>query len=307
MRIHGSSMIGNLISPALASIMMSSTGPWPPLFVALLLTAIPSAMIFLVPESLKHESSDDGDEPDRSTLKTFVTNGLVELKKSAKIFSSPSMIIILAIFTLQLALVLSTYQFMGQFTSKRYHIPLAETGYIQSAYGVTFISVSFFIMPFIASEVLKSRTPAFLRFDDDKKRDMFFARSAYLVSMVGTFILGLAGSIPGFVFGLVILAFGVSGEGFLRSIATLYVSAEQRSRLFTILALSAIASNLWVSPALAALFSLGMRLGGVWMGLPYFGVSSLCVVIFIMALFLKPPPPAKVDAESESEGLLNSE
>ncbi|KAI1131399.1 major facilitator superfamily domain-containing protein [Nemania abortiva] len=301
LRIHGSSMIGNLISPALASIVMSSTGPWPPLFIALVLTAVPAAMIYLVPESLKHKRSEDNSQPDGGTLKTFATKSLGELKQSAKIFSSPSMIIMLLISTLQLALILCTYQFMGQFTSKRYHIPLAETGYIQSAYGVAYVSVSFFIMPFIASELLKPRTPAFLRFDDDKQRDMFFARSASLVAMVGTFILGVSGTIPGFVFGLVVLAFGVAGEGFLRSIATLYVSAEQRSRLFTMLALAAIASNLWVSPALAALFSLGMRLGGTWIGLPYFGVSGLCVIIFVLALFLRLPPTPKVDAESDSD------
>ncbi len=170
---------------------------------------------------------------------------------------------------------------------------------IQSTYGAVFIAVSFFILPFVSSAVLKPRAPAFLRFDNDKRRDLLFARASYLASMVATFILGLSGSLPVFIFGLAILAFGVSGEGFLKSVATLYVTAKQRSRLFTILGLAAIASDLWVSPALAALFSLGMRLGGIWIGLPYFGLSGICVLMFSMALFLDLPLSPMADEESD--------
>ncbi|KAI0449403.1 major facilitator superfamily domain-containing protein [Xylaria acuta] len=301
MRIHGASMVGNLISPALASIMMASTGPWPPIFLAFLLTALPAFAIFLVPESLKQKRQYGDDESSSGAFKAHMVQSFRELKKSANVFGSPSMILILLITMLQLPLVQCTYQFLSQFASKRYNIPLADTGYIQSAYGVAFIAVSFFIMPFVSSAILKPCAPAFLRFDDDRRRDLFLARSSCVASMVGTFILGLSGSLPGFVFGLAILAFGVSGEGFLKSIAALYVTAEQRSRLFTILGLSAIASDLWVSPALAVLFSLGMRLGGILIGLPYFGVSGLCVLMFSMSLFLKLPTSSIIDEESDSD------
>ncbi|KAI0195278.1 major facilitator superfamily domain-containing protein [Xylaria flabelliformis] len=303
-RIHGASMVGNLVSPALASFMMASTGPWPPMFMAFLLTVLPAFAIFLVPESLKQKPRH---ESGSGALRAHLAQGFRELRKSANVFSSPSMILILLITMLQFSLVQCTYQFLSQFASKRFDIPLARTGYIQSAYGIAFITVSFLIMPFVSSATLKPGAPAFLRFDDDRSRDLFLARSSYIASLVGTFILGLSGSVPGFVFGLAILAFGVSSEGFLKSVATLYVTAEQRSRLFTILGLSSIASDLWVSPALAALFSLGMRLGGIWIGLPYFGVSGLCVLMFSMALFIKLPTSSIVDEESDSDERLNSE
>ncbi|KAI3325438.1 MFS general substrate transporter [Xylariaceae sp. AK1471] len=307
MRISGASMVGNLVSPALASVMMARTGPWPPLFLSFLLTAFPAFAIFLVPESLKHKPQNDSNEWDNGGFKARLTQGLGELKKSASLFSSPSLILILLITMLQLSVLMCTFQFLSQFTSKRYHIPLADTGYIQSAYGVAFITVSFFILPFVSSALLKPGAPAFLRFDDDKRRDLFFAQASTVTTMLGTFVLGLSPSLPSFIFGLMILAFGVSAEGFLKGIATLYVSPQQRSRLFTILGLSAIASDLWVSPALAALFSLGMRLGGIWMGLPYFGVSGLCVIMFVMAVFLKLPQTSRIDAESDSDERSDSE
>ncbi|KAI0906277.1 major facilitator superfamily domain-containing protein [Ustulina deusta] len=298
MQIHGSSMVGNLIAPALASTLMASTGPWPPFFISFLLTVLPALVVFLVPESLKHDPHDD-DTMGSSKFKAALAQSFGELKKSARVFASPSMIIILLITMLQLSLVLSTYQFLSQFTSKRYHIPISETGYIQSTYGIAFIAISFVIMPWVTSAIVKPGAPAFLRFDDDKRRDLFLARASYIASMTGTFVLGLSGSLSGFIFGLIILAFGVSSEGYLKRIATLYVTAEQRTRLFTILGLSAIASDLWLSPSLAALFSLGMRLGGVWIGLPYFGISGLCVLMFCASLFLKLPSYSRVDEASD--------
>ncbi|KAI0468726.1 major facilitator superfamily domain-containing protein [Xylaria cf. heliscus] len=299
MRIHGASMVGNLISPALASALMTWAGPWPPIVLAFFLLTLPALAIFFIPESLKktrHRLDS------RNTFKSQLVQSVNKLTKWANMFSSTSMIIILLITMLQLSLVMSTLQFLSQFASKRYHIPLAHTGYIQSTYGAVFIAVSFFIMPFISSAVLKPAAPSYFHFNDNKQRDLSFARLSYLVSIVGTFILGLSLSLPVFIFGLAILAFGASGESFLKSIATLYVTTKQRSRLFTILGLAMIASDVWISPALAALFSLGMRLGGVWTGLPYFGLSGVCVLMFCLALFLDlPSSPVITDEESDEE------
>ncbi|KAI0193161.1 major facilitator superfamily domain-containing protein [Astrocystis sublimbata] len=308
MRVHGASMVGNLISPALASILMASTGPWPPITLAFFLTTLPAFAIFLIPETLKlKRQSDDNGLSGGRTFKADLAETLRELKKSVTIFSSTSTIIILLITMLQLSLVQSTLQFLSQFASKRYHIPIAQTGYIQSTYGAAFIAVSFFILPFVSSAVLRPGAPAFLRIHDDKRRDLVFSRASYLVSTVAAFILGLSTSLPMFIFGLTILAFGASGEGFLKSIATLYVTTTQRTRLFTILGLAAFASDLWVSPALAALFSLGMRLGGIWIGLPYFGLSVLCVVMFSLSLFLDLPSSPMASEESDFDETLDVE
>ncbi|KAI1826665.1 major facilitator superfamily domain-containing protein [Xylaria intraflava] len=308
MRIHGASMVGNLISPALASIIMTSAGPWLPLFIAFLLTALPAPIIFFVPETLKRNHlEEDGEGSDDGMFKKRLMQSLGELGKSARVFASPSMTMILLITMMQLSLVLCTFQFLSQFASKRYNIPLAETGYIQSVYGIVFIAVSFFIMPFVSSFSLKRGLPAWLRFDDDKRRDLFFARFSFLASLLGTIIMALSPTLSGFVFGLVIIAFGVSGEGFLKNIATLYATAEQRSRLFTILGLSTIAGDLWISAALAKLFSLGMELGGTWIGLPYLGVSFICVLMFSMSLFVKIPRSYSTDRGPQSEEGLDSE
>ncbi|KAI1435827.1 major facilitator superfamily domain-containing protein [Xylaria sp. CBS 124048] len=290
MRIHGASMVGNLISPALASLMMSWTGPWLPLFVSFLLTALPAPFMFLLPETLKRTEAEESSRgPESDMVKRSLRQSLAELKKSADIFNSLSMSMILLITMMQLSLVICTFQFLSQFASKRYGIPLADTGYIQSLYGLVFIGVSFFFMPFVASVVLKPYMPACMRFRNDKRRDLFLARASYLISMLGTVVMGLSPRLEGFVCGLVLMAFGVSAEGFMKNIATLYATAEQRSRLFTILGLSAIGGDIWISTALAKLFELGMGLGGSWIGLPYLGVSVVCCLMFGMSLLVKLP------------------
>jgi alpha-tubulin suppressor-like RCC1 family protein len=81
--------------------------------------------IALIPESLGKGRHRLGS---RGTFKAQLAQSVNKLMKSANMFGSTSMIIILLITMLQLSLVMSTLQFLGQFASKRYHIPLANTG-----------------------------------------------------------------------------------------------------------------------------------------------------------------------------------
>ncbi|KAI0160195.1 major facilitator superfamily domain-containing protein [Xylariaceae sp. FL1272] len=313
MRVHASSMMGNLVSPALASIMMKSVGPWPPLFLSFWMLLITGPMIYLAPESLKHTKQVDnaGDSGD-STLKRRLIESLGELKNSATMFKSPSLVLIAILTMLHLAVVICTYQFMAQFVSKRYHIPLADTGYVQTTYGIAYVGVAFLILPFVSSAVTSPRTPARMRIADERRRDLAFIKTSIVLALFGTFLLGVSPSLESFIFGLVVLSLGGAADSYIRAVATLYIVPEQRSRLFTILGLVAIASDLWISPGLAALFSLGMRLGGVWIGLPYFGVSAICLVMLVLSMFIRLPGtthkvdnPTCEDTDGERNGLLS--
>ncbi|KAI1258694.1 major facilitator superfamily domain-containing protein [Xylariaceae sp. FL1019] len=312
MRVHASSMMGNLVSPALASIMMKSVGPWPPLFLSFWMLLITGPLIYLAPESLKHTQEDDVDDSGNSTRKGWLFESFRELKSSATIFKSTSMVLIAILTMLHLSVVICTYQFMAQFVSKRYHIPLADTGYVQTTYGIAYVGVAFLILPFVSSAVTSPRIPAVLRIGDERKRDLAFIRGSMLFGLFGTFILGVSPSLEGFMFGLIVLSLGGAADAYIRSVATLYIAPEQRSRLFTILGLVTIASDLWISPGLAALFSLGMKLGGTWIGLPYFGVSAICLVMVVLSVFIRLPgpthetnSPACDDSDCEENGLLS--
>ncbi|KAI1323370.1 MFS general substrate transporter [Xylariaceae sp. FL0255] len=302
LRISAGSMIGNLVSPALASLLMTESGPWPPMGLAFFLIMVTVPLIFIIPETSKEDTDNDSDDIASTGFKHRLAQSLRELKRSATIFRSPSMVILLLMCMLELPVILSTYMFLSQFASKRYDILLKDTGYIQTAYGIAVCIACFIVLPLLSSFVMKPEAPSFLRMSDDRRRDLIFLQWSFIAMMAGTFILGISLSLAGFIIGLMVLAFGNGASSYIKSLATLYVSSDQRSRLFTILGLAMIGSDLWASPSLAALFSLGMRLGGRWIGLPYFGLFVLCVIMLILSLLMRlPKVPGDGGNESHDE------
>ncbi|KAI1803184.1 MFS general substrate transporter [Daldinia bambusicola] len=288
MRVHVASLSGNLVSPALASAMMSLTGPWPAMWLTTILWALTAVLITILPETFHRRSPSDDTAP-MPTIKSHVTRGLAQLKDTFSIVRSISVTLVLCICLLSMPVVMCTLQFMVQYISKHYQIPLAKTGYIQSVFGIAHIVVVLLIVPGVSKLVVQPTTPKLLRVANEKDRDLILARWSYLIYAIGSFILGISPSLPVFIIGLVIMSLGSGSASFIKSIATSHTDVEHRSRLFSIMALLDIGSNVWTTPALAGLFSLGMKLGGMWIGLPYLGVSVSCIMMLILALFVRTP------------------
>ncbi|KAI0886918.1 MFS general substrate transporter [Annulohypoxylon maeteangense] len=296
MRMHITSIVGNLISPALASAMMSSTGPWPLMLLAFILWIISLALVTLIPETLHPELSDDVDSRSVS-FRARAVQGLLQLKDSLSIIRIRSVFLLLCIFSLSYPAIMCTLQFMVQFLSKRYHMRLAETGYVQSIYGIAHVAVVLILIPSITNIITKPSTPRWIRINEDK-RDLVLVRWFYAASMTGSLILGVSPSLSIFVVGLIVMSFGSISSSFIKSIAASHVGSEHRSRLFTIIAIVEVGSNIWTMPALAGLFALGMKLGGEWIGLPYLGVSLTCLVMLLLSLFVRVPAASGNDEES---------
>ncbi|KAL7619931.1 hypothetical protein AAE478_010478 [Parahypoxylon ruwenzoriense] len=301
MRVHVTSLVGNLISPALSSAMMSSTGPWPVMLFALILWTISTALIGLIPETYHREPLAENAELRSATFKARVLRTLDQLKDTLSIIRIRSVALVLCICFLSLPVLICTFQFMVQFVSKSYQVPLAETGYIQSIYGIAHIVVILLIIPYISSLVVRPTIPSWLRILNESRRDLVLVRWSYAAYVAGTLILGISPSLSVFVLGLVVMSLGSGSASFIKSIAVLHVNPQHRSRLFTLMALLEVASNIWATPALAGLFTLGMRLGGEWIGLPYLGVSLTCIVMLVLALFVRVPTTECYDEESSSD------
>ncbi|KAI1468226.1 MFS general substrate transporter [Daldinia caldariorum] len=290
MRIHVASLSGNLVSPALASAMMSLTGPWPAMWLTTVLWALTVVLITILPETFHRPSPSDDTAPvPAPTIKLRVIRGFAQLKDTFSIVGTISVTLVLCICLLSMPVVMCTLQFMAQYISKHYQIPLAKTGYIQSVFGIAHIVVVLLIVPGVSKLVVQPTTPRLLRVANEKDRDLILARWSYLIYAVGSLILGISPSLPVFITGLVIMSLGSGSASFIKSIATSHTDVEHRSRLFSIMALLDIGSNIWATPALAGLFSLGMKLGGMWIGLPYLGVSISCIMMLILALFVRAP------------------
>jgi MFS family permease len=124
---------------------------------------------------------------------------------------------------------------MAQFLSKRYDIELSKTGYVQSSYGVAQIIHALVILPWFSRFLMKDSTPRRLRAPDEQRRDLSLARASYGLLLAGFIVLGLAPALPAFMFGLFILALGSGYGSFTKTLMSLHVDPEHRSRLFSLI------------------------------------------------------------------------
>lgn len=284
--------------------MMQRVGPWPPVWVAVAIIVISAVAFLFVPETLKHQPHrEDAEERETDTpnLKSRISHVINRFKDSLSILASPS-IILLLLTCLGARPVTATMQFMAQFISKRYSIELAETGYVQSIYGIIQVVQALVLLPWLARFVMKDTTPVRFRAADEHHRDLSLARWSYGILVVGIAALGLASTLPGFIFGLVIMGLGSGFNSLTRSLMSLYVDPEHRSRLFSLVGMMEVIGSVYAQPMLAGLFTLGMKLGGGWIGLPYYVLSILVAATASLLLFVRVPKEVRDSSITQEDG-----
>jgi MFS-type transporter involved in bile tolerance (Atg22 family) len=100
--------------------------------------------------------------------------------------------------------------------------------------------------------------------------------------------------------GLFLLAAGAGYSSFTRSLISFYVQEKQRSRVFALVGMVEVVGNIYSQPMLAGLFSLGLGLGGAWVGLPYLGLAGLLVISIVLLSFVRLSERADEDKGGES-------
>lgn len=305
MRLHLASMIGNLASPSIASVLMPRIGPWPLLFMAIGCSLISAVAFLFVPETLPQHLSADSDTEQPATLKARVAHKFAEMKDSVSMLNNSSFILLTLTTLTFMAVTFSTLSFMSQFTSKRYQIQLSETGYIQSTYGLAHLVVVLLVIPYLSHLAIQPTSPRFIRMRNGNERDLVFARWSSVALAIGALIMALAPALPGFVGGLIIMSLGSGSGSFIRSSMSLFVGPEHRTSMFSLVGIVEYAGSFYAMPLLTGLFTLGMKLGGEWMGLPYVGVAVLCVIVLVMLLFVR--LPSTLDTMDEEEAAQRSD
>lgn len=284
------STCGNLLAPTLSSFLMAHYGPWPPTWIGLGCLASSALVAILIPETLQATTQSADSQNDAATdQKSRLSQLLGRFKDSLSIIKSPSLIILFVVSLFGMPITLSTMSFMPVFMSKRYNIQLFQGGYVQSAYGVAQLVQSLVILPWFSRALMRSTK---VRPVDETHRDLSIARWSAGISLVAALVLGLAPTLPAFLFGLLILSLGTGLFSLVRSLMSTYVDPIHRSRLFGLLSMVEIVGQIYAQPLLAELFKIGMRLGGEWIGLPYFGMAVIVAVVTGLLLFVRVSPKA---------------
>ncbi|PQE05037.1 major facilitator superfamily transporter protein [Rutstroemia sp. NJR-2017a BBW] len=218
MRLQVSGLVGSLISPALSSAMMAITGPWPVMPVAVACLVVGAMAFLFMPETVQHKD-EDGEETGLDSphigFKDHTLRTLSQLKESLSILSSPSLFLLILTCLATTPLATGVLQFLVQFVSKRYSVPIKNTGYIQMAYGLLQIIQALIILPWISNLLLNSTIappstsiPTIIHLPNEPKRDLLLAKYSFYSILIGFLILGFAPSIAVFMLGLTILAIG---------------------------------------------------------------------------------------------------
>lgn len=310
LRLAVSSYLGAVLGALVSARIMQSASPWIPILIALITTLTGSSVIFFIPETLHTNqsrsceiiSSEDGEssKPSNSTLsalKLHWRESTARYSRSFALINSSSIFFILTAFTSAIPVAQSVGQFYVQYISKRFGWTLAHTGYLMSIRGITSILVMLVILPALKGLMQGPGHPHRL---SSVRKDLLLAQWSATCLSIGAFL--MAGiSIPIVVVGEITLTMGNGLIPLCRSVLTSIVGSDNISTLFTLINMVETIGGWCAGPTLAWLFSQGMKLKGLWEGLPYLGLSLLSTLICVMLYQVKLPPQRQGRIEEEED------
>lgn len=317
-------MLGHLIAPTVAGALMPVVGSWVLMILGFLLMIAAAASTGLLPETLRTgDKTTEGREGDESPKADKIWKGgfnqvLSALKDSAGVLQSRSLILLVVTTLLALPASLCTLNLLSLYTSARFHIRLAETGYIQTAFGIAQAIVALVLLPWLSRVTMRTSghdyahndsgpdngantsptsentnsarwAPSLQLFGTEVRRDLSLTRLSLAALTLGATVLGLAPSLPYFTAGLAVMALGSAAEGLIMGLMSTYVTADHRARLYTLIGILQVVSACYSDPMLAACYAAGLQLGGVWRGLPYLCVAVFCAVQGVLVGFVRVP------------------
>lgn len=134
-------------------------------------------------------------------------------------------------------------------------------------------------------------------------KDVWIARTTILAMLVGTIGIGLSTSSVMLIASLVTHAFSFGYGPSVRSVLVLVAGQEHIGSLFSAISVVEIVGSLIAGPSMAAAFRIGLRWGGAWLGLPFFGASGLLMgaVVIMFGVRLEDPEKLKEDTLSDDD------
>ncbi|KAF3389372.1 hypothetical protein F1880_004354 [Penicillium rolfsii] len=281
------SLVGGSLGPAVSSIFMERFSPWVAVLISFFTTLVSLIPFFVLPETLpppeqnRNSEQDDLETEERHhSLRSHLSQSLHLLNSSIASLKSPSIILVLATFLTAAPEALGTAQFLAQYISRRFDWPLARTGYLLTLRGIIHMGVLLFALPLLSDLLLRYQRPPV--------KDLTLARVSVAIAAVGALCMA-ASQIGLVVAGLAIHSLGSGLAPLCRSLAISYVSAQDTSKLNVVIGIVETTGLVFAGPALAWSFETGMKLGGMWFGLPYYGLAGSFALCLVGLVFVHPP------------------
>lgn len=314
-RVAVGSLSAQIVAPTIGSALMQWS-PWLPLISGICVVILGASFTTFIPETMhlqKHikpvphtisPTISSADDSLSATFKRRFEAALAGLKHSTSLVRSTPVLLLL--FTFLVHYMIQTIDDISlQYISKRFSWPLYRTGFVLSLRAAVNVLLLLIILPGI-SHLLTSPPSTLTRIlnmhsHTGPGKDLLLARISAVLLVVGAFIMALGPTISLSVTGLVVLTLGSGFNALCRSLITPLVDAQHMARLYAIISVVDTLGGFAAQPLLAGLLTLGIKLGGGWLGLPYAGVGVLCFSAGV-AVFCLRMPGSEVKVAEGGEG-----
>lgn len=133
------------------------------------------------------------------------------------------------------------------------------------------------VMPLISRILSKVGMPPIIK-------DAQISRYAMLIAAISAFGIGTASTFYGILPFLPLSTFRAVSRASLNSLLPSLAGPERTGALYSLMAVLDSIGMMVAAPATAAFFKIGLRLGGVWIGLPYI-LSGILMTMSTVVLF----------------------
>lgn len=302
LRIGAFNLLANLVMPPFAAWLMSEYTPWIPVMGGIGLSILSILVFAFTPETLHYARggfSNHRDQPPSSTDTTAQPPPPPDLAPNQEpislntanmwitkaregfffLFEDWRIPVLIIPFVLQMLLGASG-QLMIQYMSKRYDITFAKATLVATIRSAMIVVLLFIILPWL-SDFLVDRMRV-----SPQRKDLNLARLSQGFLSVGWFAFGFAPNVPFAAVTLVIASLGQGAAFLFRSFLTSLLPRNRIASTYSFITIIETLGSMFGSPFLAQLLKDGLRLGGGWIGLPFYFVGLVSGVITLLLLFM---------------------
>lgn len=284
------SLVGSLFGPLTASSLMKTSSPWTPIALSLLILLLAIGVMVFIPETLparKHEEDWDMSRDDSlyGVINSYVWEFKDQINEAVSMVKQPSLSLILFAFLCPVPVGIATSSLFIQYVSKRFDWSMAAAGYLLSVRSMVNIFVVLLVIPGLSKLLVSG---VFVKGFSAGEKDRLLAQISAFALAAG-FLLLAGTNMPIVITGLIVKTLGAGLPSLCRSLAAYHTNVQNTSKLQTVIGITETVGLLVAAPALAWMFSIGMKFGGVWMGLPYVVMSGYLFVTAAALLFVKLP------------------
>ncbi|KAK3191038.1 hypothetical protein K4F52_002988 [Lecanicillium sp. MT-2017a] len=277
--------LGIILSGPLAYVYMG-LGHWFTAGMGLLGYVIVISVTMCIPETIvenKHAGEelvagpDDAEDTGRLTRiwHSVVSAFLNTIQSLRVVFLQDKKLGLLVLGSLFADLGTSLFNLLMQYATKRLNLQYREANLLISSTTVSKLVIVLALLPILSQFVLKYNVKPI-------KKDMWIARISILLVSIGNFGLGLSNHVATFVPSLVMYNMYTAYLAALRSVVTEIAGESKLAVVFSTMGLLDSLGMLVAGPVMAQAYSLGLRLGGDWQGLPFYISGGLVAIVAVM-------------------------